>query len=137
MKFVNLSLLAVLFLILSCSKNSNGIKPNVGNVTESVYASGVIKAADQYTVFPTVNGILQKIRVVPGQPISQGQLLFELESEKAELNTENARLAYQLSQENSKYIKDKIAEMELKVQSAKDKLTLDESLYNRNKKLSV
>ncbi|CAM2983414.1 efflux RND transporter periplasmic adaptor subunit [Flavobacterium frigoris] len=135
MKFANCTLLAVLFLALSCSKNSEGIKPTVGSVTESVYASGIIKANDQYTVYSTVNGILQKIKVAAGQPISQGQLLFELESEKAELNTENARLAYQLSQGNSLYIRDKIAEMELKVQSAKDKLTLDESIYNRNNKI--
>jgi multidrug efflux pump subunit AcrA (membrane-fusion protein) len=135
MKFTNYTLLAVLFLVLSCSKNSEGIKPTVDTVTESVYASGIIKADDQYTVYSTVNGILQKIKVAAGQSISQGQLLFELESEKAELNTENARLAYQLSQGNSRYIKDKIAEMELKVQSAKDKLTLDESIYNRNKKI--
>ena len=135
MKFANCTLLAVLFLALSCSKNSEGIKPTIGSVTESVYASGIIKANDQYTVYSTVNGILQKIKVAAGQPISQGQLLFELESEKAELNTENARLAYQLSQGNSLYIRDKIAEMELKVQSSKDKLTLEESIYNRNKKI--
>jgi multidrug efflux pump subunit AcrA (membrane-fusion protein) len=135
MKFTNYTLLAVLFLVLSCSKNSEGIKPTVDTVIESVYASGIIKADDQYTVYSTVNGILQKIKVAAGQSISQGQLLFELESEKAELNTENARLAYQLSQGNSRYIKDKIAEMEFKVQSAKDKLTLDESIYNRNKKI--
>jgi HlyD family secretion protein len=135
MKFVNLFLLVILFLFLSCSKKEDGVKPDVGNVTESVYASGVIKADDQYTVFSTVNGVLQKIKVTAGQAISQGQLLFELESEKAELNTENARLTYQLSQGNSRYIKDKIAEMELKIQSARDKLILDESLYNRNKRL--
>jgi hypothetical protein len=57
---------------------------------------------------------------------------FELESE-TELSTENARLAYQLSRGESRYIKDKITEMELKVQSAKDKQTLDESIYTRNK----
>jgi multidrug efflux pump subunit AcrA (membrane-fusion protein) len=135
MKFGNYSLVAVLFLVVSCSKKSEGIKPTVGVVTESVYASGIIKAANQYTVYSTVNGVLQKIKVLAGQSISQGQLLFELESEKAELNTENARLAYQLSQGDSRYIKDKIAEMELKVQSAKDKLALDESIYNRNKKI--
>jgi hypothetical protein len=43
---------------------------------------------------------------------------FELER-KAELSTENARLAYQLSRGESRYIKDKITEMELKVQSAR------------------
>jgi hypothetical protein len=61
--------------------------------------------------------------------------LFDLESEKAALNTENARLAYQLSQESSHYIKDKIEEMELKVQSAKNRMILDESIFNRNKKI--
>ncbi|MEZ7499385.1 efflux RND transporter periplasmic adaptor subunit [Flavobacterium sp. Arc3] len=135
MKFANYTILTVLFLVLSCSKKNEGIKPTVGTITESVYASGIIQADDQYTVYSTVNGILQKIKVIAGQNISQGQLLFELESEKAELNTQNARLAYQLSQGNSLYIKDKIAEMELKVQSAKDKLNLDESIYNRNNKI--
>lgn len=135
MKIVKLSLLSLLLLILCCSKNKEGIKPVVGKLTESVYASGTIKANDQYTVFSTVNGILQKIKVVAGQPINQGQLLFELESDKAALNTESSRLAYQLSLQTSRYIQDKIAEMELKVQSAKDKFILDQSLYNRNKNI--
>ncbi len=115
----------LIFSVLSCSKNRNEeTKPTLGDVTESVYASGVIKAEGQYTVFSTVNGTLQKINVTAGQSIHKGQSLFELESEKAELNTENARLAYQLSQQSNRYIQDKIAEMELKVQSARDKLTL-------------
>jgi hypothetical protein len=58
--------------------------------------------------------------------------LFDLESEKAALNTENARLAYQLSQESD--IKDKIEEMELKVQSAKNRMILDESIFKEIKK---
>lgn len=124
----------LIFSIFSCSKkDSEETKPTLGDVTESVYASGVIKSEGQYTVFSTVNGTLQKVNVVAGQSIVKGQSLFELESEKAELNTENARLAYQLSQQSNRYIQDKIAEMEMKVQSAKDKLTLDESIYNRNK----
>jgi HlyD family secretion protein len=135
MKFGNIFLLAILFLTQSCSKNGNGIKPKLGNVTESVYASGVIKADDQYTVFSTVSGIVQNVKVIAGQSINQGQLLFDLESEKAALNTENARLAYQLSQQSSRYVKDKIAEMELKVQSAQNKMILDESVFNRNKKI--
>lgn len=135
MKFVNYTLLALLLLALSCSKKKEGIKPTVGNVTESVYASGIIKADDQYTVFSTVNGILQTIKVTAGQTISQGQLLFEIESKKADLDTQNAQLTYQLSTESNRYIQDRIAEMEMKVQAAKDKLTLDESLYNRNKKV--
>lgn len=126
----------LLLSLLSCSKNkAEEIKPKIGDVTESVYASGVIKAEGQYTVYATVNGTLQKVNVIAGQSITKGQSLFELESDKAELNTENALLAYQLSRESSRYIQDKIAEMQMKVQSSRDKLTLDESIYNRNKNI--
>jgi HlyD family secretion protein len=137
MSFKSISLFyLLLFAILSCSKKENQeTKPTLGDVTESVYASGIIKAEGQYTVFSTVNGTLQKVNVVAGQSIIKGQSLFELESDKAELNTENAQLAYQLSQQSSRYIQDKISEMEMKVESAKDKLTLDESIYNRNKNI--
>ena len=125
-----------IFLFFSCSKNDNGeIKPTKGNVTESVYASGVVKTENQYTVYATVSGILQKINVTAGQSVSQGQALFQIESDKAALSTENAKLAYQLSNENNRYIQDKISEMETKVQAAKDKLALDESVYNRNKNI--
>lgn len=135
MRIIKLSLALLFFLGISCSKSREELKPAVGNVTESVYASGVIKAEDQYTVYPTVAGILQKVKVLPHQSVHEGQLLFVLDSDKAQLNTENAELVYQLSQENNRYIRDKITEMEMKVKLAKDKLAFDESVYNKNKRL--
>lgn len=122
-------------LLIHCSKKeSQEIQPSISDITESVYASGVIKAKDQYIVYPTVNGILKKTKVTVGQKISKGQVLFELDSDKADLNTQNALLAYELSKKDSRYIQDKIAELELKVLAAKDKLILDESIYHRNQK---
>lgn len=136
MKFLNVLYLSILLCLFSCSKKDNDeIQPTKGNITESVYASGVVKSENQYTVYATVSGVLQKINVTAGQSIVQGQPLFQIESDKAALNTENARLAYQLSNENNRYIQDKIAEMETKVQAAKDKLALDLSIYNRNKNI--
>ena len=126
-----------LLLFFSCTNKEDGIKPTIGEVTESVYASGVIKSENQYTVFSTTNGILKKINVSVGQTISKGQSLFEIESEKAQLNTENALLTYQLSQNSNHYIQDKIAEMEIKVQSANDKLALDKSIFERNSRIKV
>lgn len=130
------SIIFVVFGIVSCSpKKSEQTKPTLGNVTESVYASGVVKAENQYTVFSTVNGVLQKINVTVGQTIVKEQSLFKIESEKAELNTESAKLTYQLSEGGNRYIQDKISEMEMKVQIAKDKLALDESIYLRYKNI--
>jgi HlyD family secretion protein len=124
-----------LLFFISCKDKLEHTKPTIGDVTESVYASGIIKSENQYTVFSTVSGILKKIDVVAGQTISSGQLLFELEDDKAKLNTENARLTYQLSQNDNHYIQDKISEMEIKVQLARDKLLVDKSLYDRNNRI--
>lgn len=136
MKSFPLWLLFLLLSVASCSKKKNtDIKPIRTDITESVYASGTVKAVGQYTVFATVNGVLKQTSVTVGQQIKKGQLLFLLDQDKAALNTENAQLAYKLSQENNRYIQDKIAEMELKVQAAKDKLALDESIFNRNKRI--
>jgi multidrug efflux pump subunit AcrA (membrane-fusion protein) len=136
MKFLKVIYCFSLLFIISCSKNTNGeLHPTQGDVTHSVYASGVVKSENQYTVFSTVNGVLQQINVTPGQAITTGQSLFQIESDKATLNTENARLAFQLSNENNHYIQDKISEMETKVQAAKDKLALDLSVYTRNKNI--
>ena len=136
MKTIPMLALAIVSLTLSCSKKDTGeLHPKQGTITESVYASGVIKSENQYTVYPTVSGVLQHIAVVPGQPISKGQVLFQIESDKAALNTENAKLAYQLSQQGNRFIQDKIAEMETKVQAAKDKLALDQSIYQRNQNI--
>lgn len=124
------------FLIVACSKKDLGeIKPTFGDVTESVYASGVVKAQGQYIVYATVNGNLKKIYVAVGQTIKVGQLLFELDGERANLNSQNAELAYQLSKENNRYSKDRIAEMEMRIQSAKNKMLLDESILKRNKRV--
>lgn len=136
MRYSFFIVLLILLITASCSKKEGEeIQPKKGTITESVYASGVVKAENQYTVFSTVNGVLQKINVTVGQSITQGQSLFQIESEKAALTTENARLAYQLSQESNRYIQDKISEMETKVQMAKDRLALDQSVYNRNKNI--
>lgn len=126
---------SIILLFTACKNENSGIRPTVGAITQSVYASGIVKADGQYIVYPSANGVLQKINVAVGDTIATGQSLFELDSDKAQLSTENARLAYQLSNENSRYIQDKIAEMELAVQNAKDKLKLDESVYSRNVKV--
>ena len=123
------------FLFFSCKEKLEETTPTIGDITESVYASGIIKSENQYTVFSTVSGILNRIDVVAGQAIKKDQLLFELENDKAKLNTENARLTYQLSQNDNHYIQDKIGEMEIKVQLAREKLLVDKSFFDRNNRI--
>lgn len=126
--------LLILNLLLACTDNGDTTIPKQGTITESVYAWGAIKAENQYTVYPTVSGTLQKINVTAGQDVTYGQDLFELEREKENLSVENSLLSYNMSNEKSQYIRDKIKEMEIQIQSAAEKSKSDCSLYERNKK---
>lgn len=127
-------ILLILPFFLCCSDTSDTTLPKRGTITESVYASGTIKAEKQYTVYSRVSGILQKIDLIPGQDVAVGQNLFELENEKERLSVENTLLSYRMSSQNSQYIQDKIKEMELQVASAAEKSKSDCSLYERNRK---
>ncbi|KUJ63043.1 hypothetical protein AR687_06535 [Flavobacteriaceae bacterium CRH] len=57
-------LVLLLFVFLSCKEATQTTIPTLGSITESVYASGVIKAENQYTVFATVSGVIQTIDVI-------------------------------------------------------------------------
>ena len=107
---------AFLFCILSifsCKKKTATTQAIIKDITESVYASGKIKAAEQYAVFATVNGILKQAFVKPGDTVQEGSKLFLLDDRASDLTNENARIKLELSEENNKRNSDKLREFKL------------------------
>ena len=135
MKVAQSFIISALLLFISCSKEKESILVSASNITEVVYASGKVKAVEQYNVYSTVNGVLQNIFVNVGDDIQKGQTLLEIDNVTSELNTENARITLDLSAENNRKGSDKIQEIELNVNLALEKLQLDSSLFFRQKKL--
>jgi len=124
----SLLLLATLVLF-ACKSKVETTKPIVSNITESVYASGVIKAANQYQVFATVNGIINAIFVTEGDEVTKGTPLLSVVNEISKINTENARLA--ASYNDYATNKSKLYELKVNIDFAKNKWLVDSSLYNR------
>ena len=135
MKVAQSFIISALLLFISCSKEKESILVSASDITEVVYASGKVKAVDQYNVYSTVNGVLQNILINVGDDIQKGQTLLEIDNVTSQLNTENARIALDLSAENNRKGSDKIQEIELNVNLALEKLQLDSSLFFRQKKL--
>jgi len=127
--------LLLLTTIVSCSDKRESYKPKLTDLSESVYASGKIKAVNQFILYPTVSGTLTNIIVKAGDVINKGQVLFEIENTTSGLASENARLALELSQQNSNKNSDKLQEIELSLKQAYDKMKLDSSIYRRQKNL--
>jgi HlyD family secretion protein len=122
-------LLLSIVLLFACKKKTETIQPMVSDITESVYASGVIKAENQYQVFASVNGIINQIFVSEGDDVKKGSVLLSVVNETSKINTENARLAASFNDFANN--KSKLNELKVNIDFAKNKWQVDSSLFVR------
>src|SRR5690554_3213479 len=91
----------ITFLLISCDNNKTPTtSPTYEKLTESVYSSVTIQPDSLYAVFSSVTGIIDKVMVEEGDVVNEGDELFLITNNTPVLNTENARLALQIAQEN-------------------------------------
>jgi len=133
---VSIKIFAVfyVFFTLACKSNEEKIKPTTEPITESVYASGIVKSKNQYQVFATVNGLLKEALFTEGSLIKKGDILFKIQNTSAQLNKENAMLAENFASINEKY-SDKLNELKINIDLAKSKWRNDSIMLERQKAL--
>jgi len=131
MKFIFCS--AILIILFSCSSKQEKTKVSVESITESVYASGIVKSRNQYQVFSNANGLIKKIMVKEGDMVAVGQPIISLVNEASKLSAENAELnaAYSSIEAN----RDKLNDLRINIDLAKSKMRNDSSLYERQMNL--
>jgi len=103
LKLNSLLYLFLMFLLLeSGCKKDQGIYPRLSTITESVYASGNIKAAEQYKVISSVPGILLKKHVNVGDLVTKGEPIFIIKNTTAGFALQNSLLAVSKVADNKK-----------------------------------
>ena len=132
MKLFSLCLFSFL-LLESCQKKQERLHPSVESISESVYASGIIKSKNQYQVFSTVSGLISDIMVDEGDIVKKGEPLMTVTNETSKLSTENARLNAEFNDLNSNA--DKLNQLKIKIDLAKNKMLNDSLLLMRQRKL--
>ena len=120
---------------ISCGKKAETVHPTIGSITESVYASGIIKSANQYQVFSTVTGLVDQVPVSEGDLISKRGPVIRLVSKVARMNVENADLNATFSSVSSNA--ERLNELEKSIFLAKLKMENDASLLERQKNLWI
>ncbi|PSL07998.1 efflux RND transporter periplasmic adaptor subunit [Cecembia rubra] len=126
----------IFFLILlgySCGQKEETVFPQKENISESVFASGLIKSKGQYRAFANTSGILKSIYVKEGDQVNAGDIIVEISNEATRLNRETAEiaLAYADRRENFAKLKD----LEINIELAKNRYENDSMLLERQKKL--
>ena len=126
-------LLSLGIFFYACEIKTEKIKPTVESISESIYASGILKSKNQYQVFATVNGIIEQVFVTEGDTLKKGMPIVLIANETQRLNKENALLASNFSNYNTNKgkLKDAINLIEL----AKHKVKNDSLLFIRQKNL--
>ncbi len=122
-------LVITILLMISCKTKQEKIKPIEEKITESVYASGIIKSRNQYKVFSTVNGVVDEILVKEGDTVKTGDALISLLNTNAQFNAKNAELSADYATANANT--EKLYELQISANLAKAKMDEDEQLAER------
>lgn len=128
-----LSILAFWGLFSCMSSEEETTTPFISDITESVYASGNIKALNQYEAFANGTGPIQEIFVKEGDLVEVGTPILAVYNERERLSRENAELAQAFAdyQQNQSKLRD----LQLAIDFAKSRLQNDSLLYARQQNL--
>lgn len=122
-------------VVASCQQKDEKIKPTIGTITISVYASVIVQPENLYQVFSGVHGILEETYVTEGQVVENGSPLLQIVNSSPKLNTENARLSYEFAQKNYEGNTSQLLRLKEEISAAKLKLNNDSINFFRQKNL--
>lgn len=128
-----ISVAFIVLFITSCKKKQEQIKPVEEKISESVYASGIVKTVNQYLVFSTVNGLVAEKFVTEGDLVKKGSPIISISNSIVHLNEDNAKINadYTLAQANI----EKLHEIQTNIDIAKAKMDNDALLLQKQKNL--
>lgn len=126
-------MLTLPLLFISCGSKVEKIQPLKENITSSVYASAIVKAKNQYQVFSTVSGTIQKIFVTENDLVKVGSPLLQVTDNSVSMSRANAGLAADYAAVSAN--QEKLSEIKNTIALAESKSSNDYSLLVRQQNL--
>lgn len=131
--FQKVHTILIFLAVVSCKPDVETTNPILETISESVYASGVVKSKNQYQIYSTTNGLIGEILVKEGDVLKKGDALMRILNESSELNNDNAKL---MADYNDLYAnQDKLMEATASIKLAQSKLKNDSLLLKRQRNL--
>ncbi|NND35376.1 MAG: HlyD family efflux transporter periplasmic adaptor subunit [Saprospiraceae bacterium] len=131
----HLYMLTCCLFVLSCQERTDGIKPDISVLTESVYASVVVQPDSLYDVYASTQGLIERIFVEEGDDVIKGQLIAQVSSADPILRLEDVNLSLDLAEENLKGKANALTNMREEINLLQQQLLLDSLNYYRQNNL--
>jgi HlyD family secretion protein len=122
-----------ILLSASCGPKPEKTMPVMQNITESVYAAGIVKTRNQYQAYSTVSGIISKIFVTENDLVKKGTPILLLSDQPSRFNRENSDLSAQYA--DLKVNRDKLTDLKNNIDLAASKYQNDSLTAKRQENL--
>jgi HlyD family secretion protein len=96
-----LLLLTITFIFFSCGKKTEETKPIRKDVTETVFASGILEANNTYNLTAQADGYLTQLNFKEGDMITIGKVLAVVDNKEAGFNEQSAKDLFTIAQRNT------------------------------------
>jgi multidrug efflux pump subunit AcrA (membrane-fusion protein) len=124
-----------LVLLFSCNKSKNEGKPEYREITETVFASGILEPEDKYNLTAQSEGYITVLNFKEGDIVKTNDVLAAIDNQQNVFNEKAAAQLLGISQVNVSENAPAIKQTEAALDLAKEKLKQDELQVNRYKKL--
>ena len=128
---VALLVICILLMLNGCTSRDEKINPSVKPLLETVYASGFVKAKDEYQVFADGEGYILQKHIEEGAEVKVGDLLYTLSTKQGQARSEIAKQNLQYAKRNNNLQSPILNELKAALASAKTKKEFDSINYVR------
>jgi RND family efflux transporter MFP subunit len=122
-------------LLSSCGNNTDTIKPERKNITETVFASGVLVPENQYNLTAQSDGYLIRLNFEEGDIVKNGDVFAVIDNKTYDINSRSADLLLKIAQANTSPNAPGLKQIEANMNAAEIKMNQDKQQAERYKKL--
>jgi multidrug efflux pump subunit AcrA (membrane-fusion protein) len=135
----NLATLTLLFISIvllgSCGKKTTETKPERKDITETVFASGVLVPDNQYNLTSLSDGYIIEMKFKEGDIVSTNQLLAIVDNEQSSINARSSNELLEIAYSNANPSAPALKQVKINIELATQKLSQDEKQAERYKRL--